>query len=441
MSKITKLLAISIVLLLVSCSRPEPLDEPTAEIPTSASTATSPPPQATVTPALITISTQPPAPTLAEPIQQPAPPTADIGPLLAGDRIPLLPGDMEIFIQEIHMVSDWAGWGISSLDPEGDHILITRNGGEEWMDVTPPQPILDPGYPMVADIGIFDLNTAFVHYKNSKLVWTTKNGGTTWQPSALTFDSRLGSMFGVLDSDHAWLFQFLDGGMNHVYTALARTTDGGQTWSTLLDPYTDGSIQSFDKTGTFFINPSQGWLTRAFRGVAAYVDLDITSDGGESWEQLSMPAPPTDPGIFKDSSCACGLYDPVMSSPQAGNMRLSCGCFQDDGKINKNYFYQTDDGGAVWTIYYVPEGELHTLSDQVYYLTSRDIYRSTDGGMEWDLIKSVNWDGQFSFVNRDLAWAVAYDSKDDEYALVKTTDGCETFEIVDTRTLSSPSIR
>jgi hypothetical protein len=46
------------------------------------------------------------------------------------------------------------------------------------------------------------------------------------------------------------------------------------------------------------------------------------------------------------------------------------------------------------------------------------------------LVKTVNWDGQFSFADENTALGIAYDPDDDQFALVKTTDGCSTFQII-----------
>ena len=50
----------------------------------------------------------------------------------------------------------------------------------------------------------------------------------------------------------------------------------------------------------------------------------------------------------------------------------------------------------------------------------RNIYFTKDGGNSWTKVKTVNWDGQFSFVSKHLGWAVA--RNEGEIALVRTTD-------------------
>jgi photosystem II stability/assembly factor-like uncharacterized protein len=66
----------------------------------------------------------------------------------------------------------------------------------------------------------------------------------------------------------------------------------------------------------------------------------------------------------------------------------------------------------VWLVFFDAEEAL---------LLGRDSYRSTDGGRTWSHVKTVNWDGQFSFVDPQRGWAVA--RANDEVALVKTVNG------------------
>jgi hypothetical protein len=54
-------------------------------------------------------------------------------------------------------------------------------------------------------------------------------------------------------------------------------------------------------------------------------------------------------------------------------------------------------------------------------LMGRNSYRSADDGKSWTFIKSVNWDGQFSFSDPQYGWAIARSNT--EIALVKTVNG------------------
>ena len=431
-----RIFLILIIILLTGCNYPQaepkqlPIDTeiPPAEISTTAS-----PLQETDTPQPDSTDNEPP----------PVEPTKDMTQALVGDLIPIFPAGTDIIIYEIHMVSNLTGWAIAVEDPEIEHILRTEDGGNTWQDVTPPQPLVtgDPGLTTV-DLGIWDANTAWVNYAGSDLIWSTKNSGINWEVVPVDYRTMHEAMVSVLDENHIWIFQFLDAGMHKVYTALIQTANGGESWELLLDPYTDSTIQSFYKNKAVFINPQYGWLTKDFDGVTPYVHLSLTQDGGITWEDLEIPAPPSLPNVFLEG--ACGLNDPYLISSQQGSFRLSCLYNENDQRMEKDFLYKTSDGGQTWNILDAPGGEIFYINETIMYALARDIYRSNDGGQHWQYIKSVNWDGQFDFINQNTAWVVASDKSDwenPEYALVKTTDGCNSFIEIKPEVITSISNR
>jgi hypothetical protein len=353
---------------------------------------------------------------------------------LQGEVIPLLQAGVDLTLRQIHMVNELSGWGIGVTGSDTEHLLRTKDGGISWQDVTPPQPLGEYTYNIYT--GYADENTAWAIYYGSDLIWSTHDGGITWGVVPLEFSTMGGGMFTVLDKDHAWLLQFQDAGMQKVYTVSYRTTDGGETWIKLLDPYEDVSIQGFDKTGYMFGNPNDGWLTRDLRGVVPQMYVNVTEDGGFTWYTKEIPPPPSYPDIFKSS--ACGLYDPLVLVHNLYFVRLTCVSYENDQSIERNFFYTPDEGHWSWIILDAPIGEFYYISIFDIYAIGREIYRSEDGGYDWELIRTVNWDGQFSFIDKDTAWAVAHDPVDDEYALVKTTDGCNSFSLIDPEVITSP---
>jgi len=436
MNKYNKLLIILLIILLSSCNRPKaikPITDTPAPPPTKADTAvppTDPPP-----------TEEESTPTAQDPTPQPPPPTADPQVILEGERIPLFKAGAEVTIRKVGMIDLNTGWGIALDNAGNSHVLKTKDGGNSWSDITPPQPIDSDSPIMDADVEFGDPNTGWVTFTGSDLVWSTEDGGITWNVTRLTYKSRFGNMLVSLGSDHVWLYQFLDGAMQSVFTALSTSADKGENWTMLFDPTTDtgGSVQGFDKTGGVFVNTEYGWLTRDFRGVTISIFLDVTSDGGTTWQNLEVPPPPTDADLF--TSCACGMYDPSLVNKAIGSARLSCRCYLDDIIINKNFLYRTIDGASSWEIHSMPGGEMHFINGQTYYATGREIYRTSDNGDYWELIKNVNWDGQFSFVDLNNALAVAYDPDDEEYALVKTTNGCSSFSILPVKMINSQTSR
>ena len=437
MPKSFKFITILLVLVLIGCNKPrvEPKNLPDATgVPSEdVNTETSEPDDTEVS--QITDTTQPPADTTEAP---PAGPTVDMTQVLDGDLIPLLPAGTEITLLEITMVNAQAGWAIGIADSQTQHIFHTTNGGSVWQDVTPPQPVFtgDGGYTN-AEYGVWDADTAWVAFGGAEYIWSTKNTGQTWVAAPIDFMTTYDGLFTVLDEDHAWFFQFLEGGMQKVFTALNRTNNGGDSWELLIDPYSDASIQAFDKTGAVFIGPQYGWLTRDFRGVDPNVRINLTQDGGFTWDSLDIPPPPTLPDVFNQGVGA--LYDPYLKSHSQGSFRVFTRLLVNDQVVDQDFLYKTNDNGATWDILDIPSGDLYYINEQVLYSISRDIYRSTDGGVAWQLVRSVNWDGQFSFIDQNNAWAVVYNNG--KYALVKTSDGGNSFIEIKPELITSSASR
>lgn len=179
----------------------------------------------------------------------------------------------------------------------------------------------------------------------------TEKSDPTSEPTAKPDYSNLRFF---LDNNIGWLLQPVDpAGTGKVEFSLKKTTDGGQTWEVVLDPENNaGALQSFTTTGLAFANENYGWVTQDSLGMQILVDLQITNDGGLTWNGNEMPAPADYPKIFFD--CACGLYDPILESPLAGSVRMSCNCIGDDKYAITNFNYSSDDSASTWAISEIP---------------------------------------------------------------------------------------
>jgi photosystem II stability/assembly factor-like uncharacterized protein len=343
------------------------------------------------------------------------------------------------------MVDVNQGWGIGGVNKASDHVFFTKDGGQTWRDVTPPQPDAGAGASITA-LGYFpNASTAHVAYgppaDSSGVppfiqVWTTNDSGATWTYGSIDTSIVSGEAFSpyylnFADSQHGWLMVFLGGGMNHAYVALFMTIDGGATWTDILDPYTVNDIQSFSKTGMVFVDPQTGWLTRDAQGVDPTPHIFRTTDGGVTWTRLDLPAPADVPNLY--DSYSCSSYSPNAFSALSVTIAMKC---LDNAtfKIEKDYSYFTSDGGTTWKTYPLPAD--YILGQGLYFFTlqnglalGRKIYKTMDGGQTWKFIQQVSWEGQFSFVSIDLGWAYVYNDQG-ENALVKTVNGGETWTML-----------
>ena len=399
-------------------------------------------PPATATLTLPVSATDTPVETATELL----PPTpVALTPTLAGPALAHLLVGQKIDITFIHMVDANQGWGIGGLNKASDHVFFTKDGGQTWRDVTPPQPAAGAGASLTA-LGYFpDANTAHVVYGLPAdsggvppfiQVWITNDGGATWTYGSIDTSAVTGEAFSpyylnFADSQHGWLMVFLGAGMMHAYVALFKTVDGGATWTDILDPSTLNDIQSFPKTGMVFVDPLTGWLTRDSQGVDPAPHIFRTADGGGTWIRLDLPAPADAPDLFVSDSC--GSYSPNAFSALSLTIALKC---LDNAtfKIEKDYSYFTGDGGVTWKTYPLPAD--YTLGPGLYFFNAQNglalgprLYTTSDGGQTWKFIQQVSWNGQFSFVSMQLGWAHVFNDQG-ETALVKTVNGGLTWSML-----------
>ncbi|HEX9091319.1 MAG TPA: hypothetical protein VF831_07505 [Anaerolineales bacterium] len=406
-------------LLLSSCSPSSGQNLPTTLATQVAPTQTAPAP-VTPLPPTATLTSVPPTATATPPPENP---------------IQHFASGQEFTVTSIHMVDTTTGWAIGSLVGVGDHVLYTADGASTWKDVTPPEK-----QALNADrkfaIGFFqDAKTAWVTFAiftgnpvpTEALVWRTSDGGLTWQasqPVDLTGISEIyvPSDLQLVAGQAGWLLVHVGAGMNHDYVVIYRTADGGASWSRVIDPYTDGGIQSCTKTGMLFTDATHGWLTGDCNGVKAGALLYKTIDAGSTWQVVNLPEPPSYPGLFSDESMvACGSYDPFFFSNDTGHVSVNCHDFSGTQITYSYYLFTTQDGGNTWTSTSYPGLGIYFFSIEVGWTSSMKIQQTTDGGKTWKPISDVSWTPEMDFVSEQVGWAVA--TTGEEVALVKTDNG------------------
>jgi len=351
------------------------------------------------------------------------------------NAIPKYAADSVIYISRIGMTDSATGWAVGQKSGDSDHIFKTEDGGETWWDITPPETAPLSAEIMRAETFFLDDSTAWVSYEPYTTVWRTTDGGIHWWPARVPMEGYLGATLWFLDADNGWMMKYLDGGMNHVYSALFHTSTGGRFWNKLLDPTSSGDLQSFPKTGMVFSSPDMGWITRDPQGVKPGAWVDATSDGGYTWDELNIPSPIGTPEKFEQEYC--GMFNPELFSTSSGALVITCRRFDDGNEVTSSYLASTTDSGATWTLNDYPGGELQFITQDIAYALGREIHKSVDGGKSWVKIREVSWDGQFSFVDENLAWAVA--RAEEEIALVHTADGASKFSEIKPQVINPPA--
>jgi len=393
---------------------------------------------------VVSVSSTPtavPATETVAPSATPIPPTelpTQVPPTATSTPLPLnaiqhYPSGQEFTVTDIHMLDANNGWAIGSLGYRvGDHVLFTPDGGNTWKDVTPPEPATDQNK---AALGFFqDDKTAWVSFfigggtpvPSQAVVWHTKDGGSTWIASQTLDVTGLSGVFvpTVMQfvGDSGWILVHVGAGMNHDYVAIYRSTDGGASWTRILDPFIDSGIQGCTKNNMLFTDATHGWLTGDCNGVKAGALLYKTTDAGSTWQEVALPEPPSYPGIFSNNApVACGTYNPFFFGSDVGHLSVNCHDYSGT-QITYTYFiYSTQDGGSTWTSAGYPGEGLYFVTKDIGWALASTIMHTTDGGKTWTAISNVSWTAQFDFVDANNGWAIA--QAGNEMALVKSDKG------------------
>lgn len=267
-----------------------------------------------------------------------------------------------------------------------------------------------------------------------QVIWHTEDGGQTWASSAPLDPPPTLEFFSVaqisfLDDQTGWLWAVLGAGMNHTYIGIYGTRDGGQTWTRLLDPDTGGEMMVCSKDGLGFVSPTKGWLAGDCQGVAPYLYLYQTEDGGTTWNRVELQTPAAVPSLFNSERYYCGALAPQFTSATTGAFLVNCMSWADSRK--QSWLYVTADAGKTWSPRAVPaaRGLLQWLDARyAWVLAGGAIYRTTDGGAGWKTMAQVSWNGQPDFVDQDHGWIVA--QAEQAVALVHSSNGGKSWEVI-----------
>ena len=343
-------------------------------------------------------------------------------------------------IKALRMINHAKGWALTD-----QNILLTTDGGQIWKDVTPS--------------GSAYGKYAYGDFMNDKYAWIvstaqqlgngvnvlrTSDGGRHWQSSTISVSAVM-----PLDPPHFLTIRegFLElniggGAAGSEGIGIFHTTNGGQTW-TEVAASNNQSNSSFPltgrKNGISFKDMQSGWATG--EDASANPWLYMTHDGGHTWNKQSIPPVfpnPTDiqhytttPPVFFGNTG----FLPVTVIINGGT----------DPHVLE--IYKTTDGGITWTLI-KPE---HAFgSSNAAGLTTDDLYiadvnhawgtdyvgqvwGTSDGFKNWQLLNSQmagdpNSDMNMkalSFVDASYGWGIT------KTKLLHTTNGGRTWsEIV-----------
>lgn len=189
-------------------------------------------------------------------------------------------GDKPSGICGIWTVGDYA-WGVGAFNGTPT-IIKTSDGGKTWHG----RAVGNVAGALI-DVYFQDENIGFAvggtgdNLDGLAVILRTEDGGETWEQAFVS------TLTPGANSEWAWKISFPSRDVGYVsveYSSSAspmakvlKTEDGGLSWREIMIP---GSTQSAGLQGIGFISESTGWASG--RGTTS-----ITTDGGESWQQIS----------------------------------------------------------------------------------------------------------------------------------------------------------
>lgn len=381
--------------------------------------------------------TRPPRP--SETPTEPATPTPTPGPVVVEAVAPHLTpfgAGTVLHFASIQTFTGGFGWGLAEprLDRD-DHVVVTRDGGFHWRDVTPPQPAsmeLESGW-----AGRFFALTSemawavFYDRKGGALpeqawVWRTADAGTTWQTS---FALDLGDSIGFIpldlhfsDASTGWLLIADAPERNPTSRRLLTTDDGGLHWSTLVS-WSSLTGEACEAQVVRRLSATDGYLFASCPGALDQQSLlRVTHDGGSTWEPVSLPRPKGFPASF-DGRCAA---TPEWVAGEDVTLRVDCRA-NDTGALGQFLLRSTPDSASGFSVaafgqtqlldaaFYGPGEALLLIDPRPDRVDDLHVLRTADAGLNTQRQRAVRWMGFLEAAGADQVWAVLSTDADSLY--------------------------
>lgn len=205
-----------------------------------------------------------------------------------------------------------------------------------------------------------------------KNLWRTEDGGVTWT-------AVRGAGFGTFKAEYIGYghraIQFVDPdfGIQLGSGVLAKTVDGGRTWSEHPLPQLTG--QDTPPQTVVFLSRELGWLVGKF--------IYRTNDGAKTWQALTKtPLDPSQVEPHRQFHPTFADYMPALWFTDSSHGVMA----QVDGDI-----YITSDGGVNWEKIFTADRMIRDLvfvDRNTGWIVGRDglLLKTDDGGRTWNVI-------------------------------------------------------
>jgi len=329
----------------------------------------------------------------------------------------------------IRMLDTTHGWALTA-----NQVLKTADGGTTWQDVTPSKASLNSFSrgDFYNSQYAWIVNPPLNPNSNQVYIWYTSDGGQHWNDSMITTQYASGADYPhFLSISNGWLQLFGSPGAGQLPTAIYHTTNGGQSW-TQVQVQASGQYSVVRPDGISFKDAENGWIAgdgSAYPSATTLPPVDVTHDGGVTWQTQNLPALPA------SSTGGLAISTPPVFFGNTGIMPIE--------RVSSSQatlvLYDSYDGGQSWSTTTpltisisaneaAPALSVYVVDAQHAWATvNNSVYATTNGGQSWSLISHVASIGDMSFSSDTTGWAIGNPASN-QNILEKTTDGGKTWQ-------------
>ncbi len=300
-------------------------------------------------------------------------------------------------VTAIDFVDNATGWVVADFDSGHYAVLHTADAGFSWS-----RQLAGVGQGHAQYLKFFDAAVGVLGLlgKAPKLL-RTADGGKSW--TALPLPPLAGTVlsWSFVDSYFGWMLVSGTSPLQPLPAYLYRTTNGGESWQNLGVP-APAPDQVFQVSFSYF---TTGWLTSANAGPYAYK----TSDYGDTWQRVPLPAPAGGwplGGAFMvavQPTSGTGAVTSVVFVPKLQGRKGQGATIRDFPPLTVVAF----DGGRPVTYTYATAIGLRNLGPIPQSIAPNQVELGTlDNGSSWGAIGSPQAGGAIGYSDATSWWWV-----------------------------------